>query len=62
MKDNLSTHSKGAERQLACECGVIWVPGDKEYKLKHHIKKTGTPLSAISLGNSFAVEETIAPS
>lgn len=54
--------SQGAEGQLACECRIIWVPADKEYKLKHHIKTPEIPLAAISLGNSFAVEETIAPS
>lgn len=37
-------------------------PGDKEYWLKHYIKDPEIPLAAISLGNSFAVEETIAPS
>lgn len=61
MKDNLSTHSQVAERQLACE-SITWVCSDKEYELKHHIKKTETPLSTIWLGNSFAVGETIAPS
>lgn len=38
------------------------MPGDKEYKLKHRIKDPEIPLAAISLGNSFTVEETIAPS
>lgn len=38
------------------------MPGDKEYKLKHCIKDPEIPLAAISLGNSFAVEETVAPS
>lgn len=36
-------------------------PGDKEYWLKHYIKDPEIPLAAVSLGNSFAVEETIAP-
>lgn len=53
--------SQGAEGQPACECRVIWVPGDKECKLKHYIKDPEIPLAAISLGNSFAVEATIAP-
>lgn len=38
------------------------MPGDKEYKLKHCIKDPEIPLAAISLGNCFAVGETIAPS
>lgn len=53
--------SQGAEGQLVW-CRVIWAPGDKEYGLKHYIKDPEIPLAAISLGNSFAVEETIAPS
>lgn len=54
--------SQGAEGQPACECRVIGVPGDKECKLKHCIKDPEIPLAGISLGNSLAVEETIAPS
>lgn len=38
------------------------MPGDKGYKLKHCIKDPEIPLAAISLGNNFAVEETIDPS
>lgn len=62
VKDNLSTHSQGAEGQLACE-SINWVCSDEEYELKHHIKKNQKLFwSAISLGNRFSAEDTITPS
>lgn len=60
LRDNLSNHSQGAEGQLACECSVIWMPSDRNTKLKYHTKnKTKQNSSFSNLTASFAVEEAI---